>query len=81
MSTSLEQEHKIKYRQSLQFGHVHAKNQARPPIYTIHENGLKMDTRLKVTLKTIKILQVNTSSKISDTSYIHLLRRGEKRKK
>ena len=42
------------------------KNETRPPTYTIHQNELKMDKRLKCKSDTIKVLKENISSKISN---------------
>ena len=42
------------------------KNETRPPIYTIHQNKLKMDKRLKHSRDTIKVLEENIDRKISD---------------
>ena len=42
------------------------KYETRSPSYTTHKNKLSMD--LNVRLKTIKILEENTGSKISDIS-------------
>ena len=44
------------------------KGETRPPTHTIHKNKLKMERRLKCMLQTIKILEKNIGSKISDTS-------------
>ena len=50
-------------------GQLHAKiNEPRPPIYTIHQNKLKMDKRLKHSHDTIKVLEENIGSTISDIS-------------
>ena len=45
------------------------KNENQPPNYTIHKNKLKMDKRLKCKSWTIKVLEENTGSKISDIQY------------
>ena len=45
------------------------KNETRPPSYTIHQNKLKMDKRLKyLSHGTIKVLEENIGRKIPDTS-------------
>ena len=46
------------------------KNETRPPSYTIHQNKLKMDKRLKyLSHGTIKVLAENIGSKTSDTQH------------
>ena len=42
------------------------KNETWPPTYTIYQNKLKMNKRLKYKYETIKILSENIGSKISD---------------
>ena len=45
-------------------GQIHAKNETRPLTYTIHKNKLKCIKDLNVRVKTVKILEPNTGSKI-----------------
>ena len=42
------------------------KNETRPPTYTIHQNKLRMDKRLKISCDTIKVLEENIGRKTSD---------------
>ena len=49
------------------------KNETRPPSYTTPKNKFKMDQRLNVRPETIKILEENIGSKISDISHRNLL--------
>ena len=43
------------------------KNETRPPTYTIYQNKLKMIKDLNISCKSIKVLQENIGSRISDT--------------
>ena len=49
------------------------KNETRPPSYTTPKNKFKMDQRLNVRPETIKILEENIGSKISDSVYRNFL--------
>ena len=63
------------------------KNEARQPTYTVHQNKLKIDKRLKYkSFDTIKVLVENIGSKISISHMaiffpIYLLGQGHKEKK
>ena len=48
------------------------KYETRPPTYSIHKDKIKLDIRLKCKCKTIKILEVNIGSKISDISHSNI---------
>ena len=48
-------------------------NESRPPSYTIHKNKFKMDQRLKYQTETIKIIEENIGSKISDMANSNIL--------
>ena len=49
------------------------KNETRPPSYTTHDNKFKMDQRLNIRPKTIKIVEENIGSKISDIACSNIL--------
>ena len=49
------------------------KNETRPPSYTTHKNKFKMDQRLKYQTETIKIIEENIGSKISDIACSNFL--------
>ena len=43
------------------------KHETRSPTYTIHKNKFKVDIHLNISQGTIKVLEENIGSKISDT--------------
>ena len=49
------------------------KNETRPPSYTTHDNKFKMDQRLNIRPKTIKIVEENIGSKILATASSNIL--------
>ena len=49
------------------------KNETRPPSYTTHDNKFKMDQRLNIRPKTIKIVEENIGSKILDIAPSNIL--------
>ena len=49
------------------------KNETRPPSFATRKNKFKMDSRLNVRPKTIKILEQNIGSKISDIARSNVL--------
>ena len=49
------------------------KNEIRPPSYTTHKNKFKMDQRLNIRPKTIKIVEENIGSKILATASSNIL--------
>ena len=53
-------------------GQICAKNETRPPSYTTHKNSKWIKT-LNVRPKTIKIIEENTGSKISDVAHRNIL--------
>ena len=49
------------------------KNETRPPFYTTHKNKYKRDQRINDRPDTIKIVEENIGSKISDTAHSNIL--------
>ena len=49
------------------------KNETRPPSYTTHDNKFKMDQRLNIRPKTIKIVEENIGRKILDIAHSNIL--------
>ena len=53
-------------------GKVHAKNESRPPTYTIHQNKHKWMKDLNIILNTVMVLEEKTGMKISDVTYTNV---------
>ena len=53
-------------------GLVHAKNETRPPTYTVHKNNSICIKDLNISCDTIKVLEENIGGKISDMPHSNI---------